>query len=259
MATGLDDLDWTRWNAANPGDRAHLVAQAAARVGGIVSSLGSHIVVRGVTLALVPGGEVTLGWDGSELSLDADRRASWIAEAEVEEDSFEAFLRMYLGPRRTVTLAPFLVETTASPTEEFVRDKDADVETHVRSVIASDGFRLLTNDEWEAAARAGTSTVFAWGDEWPDGAPYFTDTTWTRHREPNALGLVLGDDPYAPEIVDELEWLRHGDGGTAVCGGRPSPEAWYSFALAFQYPRALWEDVVTETYETTRVRRALSL
>jgi hypothetical protein len=84
-------------------------------------------------------------------------------------------------------------------------------------------------------------------------------TTFVGHREPNALGLRLLSDPYDVELVDERDAVRGGDGGTAVCGGRPPPEAWYSFALAFRYPRSLWEDVVPELHERAHVRRALLL
>jgi hypothetical protein len=230
---------------------------AAKLVGGTTKD--GHIIVRGVTLAFVPGGTVTLGWDGAKTALDAARRAAWTAEADTDE-TFEQLLRTYLGPRRTVTVAPFLIETTTQPAMDHVLDEDDDdMEAHVRSALASDGWRLPTNDEWEAAARAGSDTLFGWGDEWPDGAPWGNETKWNRHREPNALGLRFGDNPYQPEIVDEVEWLRHGDGGSALCGGRPAPEAWYTFAHAFQYPRTLWEDVVVETYEEARIRRALSL
>lgn len=229
---------------------------AAKKVGGTIKD--GHIVVRGATFALVPGGTVTLGWDGAKTALDAERRAAW-AEGEEFGQSFEELLRTYLGPHRTVTIAPFLIETTTLPAMSYVLAEDDDIEAHVRSVIASDGWRLPTNDEWEVAARAGNAALFAWGDEWPDGVPYGNETNWKRHRELNPLGIAYGDNPYRPEIVDETDYLRHGDGGSAVCGGRPYPEAWYTFAHAFQYPRSLWEDVVIETYEEARVRRALTL
>jgi hypothetical protein len=84
-------------------------------------------------------------------------------------------------------------------------------------------------------------------------------TTFVRHQEPNALGIRLLSDPYKVELVEERDAVRGGDGGTAVCGGRPHPEVWYSFALAFRYPRSLWEDVVSEMHEGAYVRRALRL
>ena len=113
--------------------------------------------------------------------------------------------------------------------------------------------------------RAGVSTLFAWGNTWPEGAgpesadPYRGSTTFGAHTTPNALGIVPRTNPYEAEIVAELNWLRAGDGGSAVCGGRPAPEAWYSFALAFQLPRELWADVVSESFEQAFVRRVLSL
>jgi len=260
----LDTLDWPSWNAASASDRAAVVTAAAKRVGGNVTN-GSHgplVSVRGATLALVPGGTVQLGWDGGTVALDDVRRARWSAASDMG-GSFEDFLRSYLGEQRSVRLAPFLIETTAARVDQYLReagtDDPDDVEAHLRSVVVSDGFRVVSSDEWEAAARAGATGLFAWGDEWPDGEPWQNGTMWTRHREPNPLGITYGDNPYQPEIVDETEWLRHGDGGAALCGGRPSPEAWYTFALAFRHPRALWEDVVEETYEEARVRRALSL
>lgn len=107
------------------------------RVGGTTTP-GGHIIVRGVTLALVPGGTVTLGWDGARTTLDDIRRAGWTRDADTGE-TFEELLRTYLGPRRTVTMAPFLIETSTQPVMDFVLDDDDDIEDHVRSVIASDG------------------------------------------------------------------------------------------------------------------------
>lgn len=261
----LDDLDWAAWHDASDAERKALVTEAAARVGGAVGRgpQGPVVEVRGATFVLVPGGKVTLGWDGKKIALDAGRRERWADEDDVGYASFEAFLRGYLGRPRTVKLAPFLAETTAGRAKAYAPrgnvDACDDVAAEVRAAIAQQGFRLLTNDEWEAAARAGATTLFAWGDAWPDGEPGARSTKFRRHREPNALGLAFGDNPYQPEFVAEPNVVRHGDGGSALCGGQPNPEAWYSFALAFQYPRKLWEDAVTEMYAEGRVRRALSL
>jgi hypothetical protein len=133
------------------------------------------------------------------------------------------------------------------------------VEDVVRDAVRTRGFLLLNHDGRENAARAGATTLFPWGDDWPPGEPYGSLTTFVRHKEPNALGLRLLSDPYDVELVEESDAVCGGDGGTAVCGGRPHPEAWYSFALAFRYPRSLWEEVVSEMYERAYVRRALCL
>ena len=163
-------------------------------------------------------------------------------------------------------LRPFLIETVAVSISDLGVDPyDDDPEKALRDAIEKSGFGLPTNDEWEAAMRAGVSTLFAWGNSWPDGAgplsadPYRGSRTFNAHSKPNALGIVPRTNPYETEVVAEHNWLRGGDGGGAVCGGRPIPEAWYSFALAFQLPRELWGDLVSETFEQAFVRRALSL
>jgi hypothetical protein len=197
--------------------------------------------------------------------LDPERRAQWEADA-ASRGTFEEFLRYYLGPARTVAVSSFLIETSAVSISDLGVDSyGEDPETALRAVIEENGFRLPTNDEWEVAMRAGVSTLFAWGDTWPDGAgPTHGDhtrrtSTFDAHMKANALGIVPRTNPYETEVVAERDWLRGGDGGVAICGGRPSPEAWYSFALAFQLPRELWGELVPETFEQAFARRTLSL
>jgi hypothetical protein len=208
---------------------------------------------------LVPGGRVQLGWDGAPVELTPAERAHWSERADCT-GSFEDFLALFLGPLRTVTLPPMLVERRALPIADLGIDAYvANVEDAVREAVRGGGFHLLTHDAWENAARAGTKGLFPWGDDWPPGEPYESLTTFAGHKEPNALGLHLLSNPYEVEIVEERDAVRGGDGGVALCGGRPHPEAWYSFALAFRYPRSLWEDVVAEMFEGACIRRALSL
>jgi hypothetical protein len=212
---------------------------------------------RGREMVLVPGGATQLGWDGAPVRLDAEARAAWDAQA-AKRGSFETFLRPFLGPRRTVTLAPFLIELSPTAVAElFDPYAVGDPEIELRARIAGEGLRLPTSDEWEHAARAGASSVFRWGDEWPDGVPYGRGTSFRAHTERNRLGLRFPSSPYEVEVVAERDHVRAGDGGCAICGAAPAPEAWYSFALAFRWPRALWEDDVVELFESARVRRAL--
>jgi hypothetical protein len=218
-----------------------------------------YVNVRGCAMHLVPGGRVELGWDGAPAKLTPAERAQWSDHSDYD-GSFEEFLAMFLGPQRIATLGPMLVERTPVLITDLGIDPYVEnVENVVRDVVRASGFRLLTDDAWENAARAGTTTLFPWGDDWPSGEPYGALTTFTGHKEPNALGLRLLLDPYDVELVEERDAVRGGDGGTAICGGRPQPEAWYSFALAFRYPRAHWEDVVAEMCERAHVRRALLL
>ena len=254
----LDRLDWDGWFAASEMVRAELVAEAAERVGGTVDRgrVGPVVVVDGVRLALVPGGTIALGWDGRRTALEPKRRALWMKHADFA-GSFEDFLRTYLGPARSVSLPPMLVELTGVAVSTF--ELGADPEKSVRDAVAASGFRLLSSDEWENAARAGVTTLFPWGNDWPAGEPVAELTRFRGHLEANRLGIERSSDPYQVEVLGEDACVRGGDGGTALGGGRPPPEAWYSFALAFQYPRALWEDVLPELYEQAIVRRALSL
>jgi hypothetical protein len=260
----VDDLsawNWAAWKASSEQTRFEQLRAAAARVGGEVSVALDEpcVLVRGCAMHLVPGGRVELGWNGSPTALTPAERAEWSQQSDYE-GSFEELLCRFLGPRRIATLAPMLVERAPLAITELGIDPYLEnVEDAVRDAVRARGFRLLTHDAWENAARAGTTTLFPWGDDWPSGEPYESLTPFEGHRKPNALGLRLLSDPYDVEIVEERDAVRGGDGGSAVCGGRPHPEAWYSFALAFRYPRFLWEDVVPEMYERAHVRRALWL
>jgi hypothetical protein len=255
---GLDALDWATWHRLSDAGRAAMVAAAAARVGGTVEPLrdGPCVVRDGRLFALVPGGAVELGWDGRPVALTPAQRQAWAAAG--GDESFEAFLRDYLGPHRRVTLPPLLVEITAQLVTEIVGANVADPERALVRAIADEGHRLLTSDEWENAARAGATTMFRWGDTWPDGLPVDGETTFIGHTLPGPLGIAWLDDPYQVEVVAGGACVRGGDGGAALAGGRPF-EAWYSFALAFEYPREAWEDVDIELFEAAHVRRALSL
>lgn len=84
------DLRLPRWDAATEDAQRDLARAVAASVDGHVVALTEHadgdqrhriaeLEVRGVRLALIPGGRVRLGWDRVAHHLDEDRLVAWTA------------------------------------------------------------------------------------------------------------------------------------------------------------------------------------
>ncbi|WP_240420007.1 formylglycine-generating enzyme family protein [Paenibacillus periandrae] len=91
--------------------------------------------------------------------------------------------------------------------------------------LRSQGFSLLTEDEWEYLCGGGSRTLWRWGDNFIynmhlkhfeeaalQGMPYDLEL-------PNQFGICIAFDPYKYEVVDAPYFLKGGDGGSFICGG----------------------------------------
>jgi hypothetical protein len=97
------------------------------------------------------------------------------------------------------------------------------------------GQRLLTPDEWEHACGAGVTTLFRWGDSCPPG-PGPRPAGTGPHREPNAFGLQIAQDPYRAERTADPAVACGGDGGGMICGGAGAFVSWLTLATAYRDP-----------------------
>ena len=214
--------------------------------------------------ALIPGGRATLGWDRGALALTDEQRDAWqsgLTHLWGDDRPPEQVIDEWMTPAREVTVDPLLVEVEPQrgenwiPEEAWDDDEFDDPIKGLQDVLAKDGFRLPSSDEWAWLYRGGASTFFRWGDEWPEGEPYLNRTPFTGHKQPNAFGLRFTDDPYLVECVGGDVGFRVGDGGCSLCGGTPEPYPWHVFASAYLYPAALADEVLFEFFEEARFRR----
>lgn len=215
----------------------------------------------GAEFALVPGGEVTVGYDHTRaLALDADAQSSWdTSMSEFGMPPFPTYLSQVLQPARQVTLAPSLVETSARAIGDAIGepDDDDDASAHERVVaaLAADGLRLLTADEWEHACSGGTRTLWRWGDACPADCEPYGQVPFTELRRANAFGLAIAQNPYDWEYVDDPDQLRGGDGGDALCGGYGAVAAWVALASSYRWPLFDEDSYLEEGF----VRRAITV
>ena len=214
-------------------------------------------------MVLVPGGEVTLGWERAPLDSLQDTwqqvRAqvdrphgiqvvlSALDGSKTEELPFppkelHAWLDGKLSPHRTVTLAPYLIESAPAqvPWDDVESVEESDDETFhdeiymLETWLRAGGARLATPDEWEHAASGGSRSLFRWGDYWPNDVDTYCVTEGEAFK-PNAFGLRMSIDPYWPEVVSDGGQMRGGDGGEMVCGGAPPFATWITQMPGFIY------------------------
>ncbi|ALG12983.1 hypothetical protein [Kibdelosporangium phytohabitans] len=181
----------------------------------------------GTLFALVPGGEVTVGYDMAAFRPTPGQLASYADSAEEYSlPDIREFVASVTTRRRTVRVPALLVAVEARESEE----DDFEAES---AALAAAGTRLPTPDEWEWACGAGASTLFRWGEDCPvDTYPLnLSADDW-----PNAFGLRIGLDPYDAERTTDKAVVCGGDGGGMICGGSGFFLGWLCLATSYRDP-----------------------
>lgn len=206
-------------------------------------------------MVLIAGGTVTLGWERAPLDslqdtwdqvrAQVDRPhgiqvmlsaldGSQTPELPLPPKELHAWLDAKLSAHRTVSIAPFLIETSPAQVPWDQVNGDENEVFCLDRWLRSKGTRLATPDEWEYAASGGSRGLFRWGDYWPHDVDTYCVTEGEAFK-PNAFGLRLNIDPYWPEVVSDGGQMRAGDGGEMVCGGAPPFATWLTQMPGFVY------------------------
>lgn len=208
---------------------------------------------EGGRFALIPGGEVTLGYDrGRPFVPDKRSLAEWQRNSQREIDKdWASFLDRCLTPLRQVTLAPLLLEVEAVPCDRVVTSEEGPPTfDELCGEMAKHGFRPPTSDEWEYACSGGSRTLWRWGDKLrprvgPDGKP--------PQSRPNAFGLRIAFNTYKYEVCGPPPVWRGADGGVSACGGEGLLAEQIVLASAYYEPAGRYPHVFPN------VRRAFPL
>ncbi|APR75914.1 Hypothetical protein A7982_01261 [Minicystis rosea] len=299
----LDDLTLARWDALTDAARDSIARAlqpslpAGFRFEGLerhacgdVAHTVAFFTGGGSRFALIPGGEVALGWDRAQRPrFTKEQLESWNETEEEYGISLDAFLDASLTPARIAVLAPFLIDThpnilgrTPIDAPDLVAEggnrlvfsggsvtrvsddgggprayrEEWLTRAEARAEMEAQGFMLPAQDEWEHACRAGSTTLFRWGDACPaDGYP-IDESAFDLHLRPNAFGLSIAQNPYEWEICEEEGVIRGGDGGSMICGGGGFLAGWLPLACAFLDSNASsWDGRKIPSPRTRRVLR----
>ncbi|MFD6278250.1 hypothetical protein ACFWFI_22190 [Streptomyces sp. NPDC060209] len=239
----LADLTLARWRALDTATATRYADEAARRADGRLVRLdtsphpggaGHRAVIEraGERYALIPGGEVGVGFDVEAWQPTPEQLVSYREESLAGGFGFEADPRAHLArvmtPPRTVALPAVLMAVEPRKLPELP--------ALVPALFAEDGLRLPRPDEWEHACGAGAGTLFRWGDDFPaDASPYGRGTG--PHLLPSAFGLRIAFDVYdTAEMTSDPGSVYGGDGGEAVCGGYGTLLEWLPLATANRNP-----------------------
>lgn len=175
-------------------------------------------------LVLLPGGTVTIGSPDSERQRQADETqhqvtlsAFYVDPHEVTQQDYQAVMGTnpshFRGDQLPVEQVTwydainYCNKLSAARGLTPVYQIDG---TNVTWNRAADGYRLLTEAEWEYAARAGTTTVFSAGDyitaddaNFEGSYPYLIEENYVHHTNPNVVtsrnrGETMAVDSLAP-------------------------------------------------------------
>lgn len=182
-----------------------------------------------VEFVLVPGGEVSLGFDGRDFRPSARQIESFAESANAYDldSSINSFVDSQTSARRVASVAPMLIEFEARPVEPrqdveplspgdpmFVERSSGALRVgcrppttvpYVVERLAETGMRLPTCDEWENACGGGATTLFRWGDDSPMDF-YPTDTCAEDRDRKRVWALSLGKLAYKPAPA---KWTWH--------------------------------------------------
>ncbi|MGF1341034.1 hypothetical protein ACQSMD_13095 [Streptomyces flavovirens] len=240
----LSALTLARWRTLDRDTATRYAEEAARRVDGRLVRLDGTPHPDGTThralierdgeaYALIPGGEVALGFDPDAWRPLPEQLVSYREESLAggfgfDEDPRDHLARV-MSPRRTVTLPTVLMAVEAGRLVE--------APALVPALLAERGLRLPGPDAWEHACGAGATTLFRWGDAVPAAtSPYGTGASGP-HRRPNAFGLRIAFDVYdTAEMTSDPGSVYGGDGGEAVCGGYGTFLEWLPLATANRNP-----------------------
>jgi len=174
---------------------AAVVASFVISCGGSGVAPGNVVVVNGVEMIYIPGGQVTMGPFGAD-SLITEIKPYLIGKYEVTNREYRQFCEMLH--------IPFPVPPTRDDFPAVSIDFNA-----AEAFTVWKGCRLPTEAEWEFAAKGPEGRTFPWGDEWDDTKANFRgDLDGFPGLGPVGL-LPAGASPFGVENMggNAREWV----------------------------------------------------